>query len=75
MLVLTPRCSQQPPPPSLPEEETDEEKGLRRLFELLAGDVRNTEASHRLPSVTLLVFFKGPIFCEIDFTEFYSVFF
>ncbi|XP_075871755.1 calpain-9 [Nelusetta ayraudi] len=27
-----------PPPPSLPEEETEEEKGLRRLFEQLAGD-------------------------------------
>ncbi|XP_076585434.1 calpain-9 [Chaetodon auriga] len=26
-----------PPPPSLPEEESDEEKGLRRLFEQLAG--------------------------------------
>ncbi|KAK9540819.1 hypothetical protein VZT92_003245 [Zoarces viviparus] len=27
-----------PPPPSEPEDETDEEKGLRRLFEQLAGD-------------------------------------
>ncbi|KAM9362469.1 calpain-9 [Symphorus nematophorus] len=27
-----------PPPPSLPEEESDEEKGLRRLFDQLAGD-------------------------------------
>ncbi|XP_033480986.2 calpain-9 [Epinephelus lanceolatus] len=27
-----------PAPPSAPEEETDEEKGLRRLFEQLAGD-------------------------------------
>ncbi|KAM9793031.1 calpain-9 [Neosynchiropus ocellatus] len=27
-----------PPPPSLPEEESDEEKGLRRLFEQLAGE-------------------------------------
>ncbi|XP_075947887.1 calpain-9 [Anarhichas minor] len=27
-----------PPPPSAPEDETDEEKGLRRLFEQLAGD-------------------------------------
>uniref|UniRef100_A0A667Z4D4 Calpain 9 n=1 Tax=Myripristis murdjan TaxID=586833 RepID=A0A667Z4D4_9TELE len=26
-----------PPPPSLPEEETEEERGLRRLFEQLAG--------------------------------------
>uniref|UniRef100_A0A8C5NAF4 Calpain 9 n=1 Tax=Gouania willdenowi TaxID=441366 RepID=A0A8C5NAF4_GOUWI len=29
-----------PPPPSEPEDETDEEKGLRRLFDKLAGDVR-----------------------------------
>lgn len=29
----------QPPQPSLPEEETDEERGLRRLFEQLAGAV------------------------------------
>jgi len=28
--------------PSSPEEETDEEKGLRRLFEQLAGAVRNS---------------------------------
>ncbi|KAM8878694.1 calpain-9 [Spinachia spinachia] len=27
-----------PPPPSAPEDESDEEKGLRRLFEQLAGD-------------------------------------
>ncbi|KAM6941231.1 calpain-9 [Lycodopsis pacificus] len=27
-----------PPPPSAPEDETDEEKGLRRLFDQLAGD-------------------------------------
>uniref|UniRef100_G3Q8A6 Calpain 9 n=1 Tax=Gasterosteus aculeatus aculeatus TaxID=481459 RepID=G3Q8A6_GASAC len=30
----------EPPPPSAPEDESDEEKGLRRLFEQLAGDVR-----------------------------------
>ena len=29
----------QPPMPSLPEEESDEEKGLRRLFDQLAGSV------------------------------------
>uniref|UniRef100_H3CLD3 Calpain 9 n=1 Tax=Tetraodon nigroviridis TaxID=99883 RepID=H3CLD3_TETNG len=28
----------EPPPPSLPEEESDEEKGLRRLFDQLAGE-------------------------------------
>uniref|UniRef100_A0A4W6G7C3 Calpain 9 n=1 Tax=Lates calcarifer TaxID=8187 RepID=A0A4W6G7C3_LATCA len=31
-----------PAPPSPPEEETDEEKGLRRLFDQLAGSVRKT---------------------------------
>ncbi len=30
-----------PPKPNPPEEETDEEKGLRRLFEQIAGSVRN----------------------------------
>lgn len=40
LLVLTECVCSQPPPPSLPEEETDEEKGLRRLFNQLAGDVR-----------------------------------
>lgn len=29
----------QPPPPSAPKDETDEEKGLRRLFDQLAGSV------------------------------------
>uniref|UniRef100_A0A8C8JVP2 Calpain 9 n=1 Tax=Oncorhynchus tshawytscha TaxID=74940 RepID=A0A8C8JVP2_ONCTS len=31
-----------PPMPSLPEEETDEEKGLRRMFEKIAGSVDNS---------------------------------
>lgn len=30
-----------PPKPNPPAEETDEEKGLRRLFEQIAGSVRN----------------------------------
>uniref|UniRef100_A0A8D3CE68 Calpain 9 n=1 Tax=Scophthalmus maximus TaxID=52904 RepID=A0A8D3CE68_SCOMX len=34
-----------PPMPSEPDEETDEERGLRRLFEQLAGEVRVTAAS------------------------------
>uniref|UniRef100_A0A674PGD8 Calpain 9 n=1 Tax=Takifugu rubripes TaxID=31033 RepID=A0A674PGD8_TAKRU len=39
----------EPPPPSLPEEETDEEKGLRRLFEQLAGEVsKSFHVSHLL---------------------------
>ena len=33
-------CVFQPPMPSLPEDESDEEKGLRRLFEKIAGSVR-----------------------------------
>lgn len=40
LLMLTECVCSQPPPPSLPEEESDEEKGLRRLFDQLAGDVR-----------------------------------
>uniref|UniRef100_A0A8C9YZA0 Calpain 9 n=1 Tax=Sander lucioperca TaxID=283035 RepID=A0A8C9YZA0_SANLU len=37
-----------PPMPSAPEEETDEEKGLRRLFDQLAGDVRKHFGKKRL---------------------------
>uniref|UniRef100_A0A3Q4BTE5 Uncharacterized protein n=1 Tax=Mola mola TaxID=94237 RepID=A0A3Q4BTE5_MOLML len=45
-----------PPPPSLPEEETDEEKFLRRLFEQLAGEVRKTAA---FPSARKEIKFEG----------------
>uniref|UniRef100_A0A3B3DLR0 Calpain 9 n=1 Tax=Oryzias melastigma TaxID=30732 RepID=A0A3B3DLR0_ORYME len=38
----------QPPMPSPPEEETDEERGLRRLFDQLAGDVRGSARGHFL---------------------------
>uniref|UniRef100_A0A7N8Y3P0 Calpain 9 n=1 Tax=Mastacembelus armatus TaxID=205130 RepID=A0A7N8Y3P0_9TELE len=40
LLVLMLCCLHQPPMPSAPEEESSEEKGLRRLFDQLAGDVR-----------------------------------
>lgn len=33
-----------PPKPNPPEEETDEEKGLRRLFEQVAGSVRKQKS-------------------------------
>ncbi|XP_029988510.1 calpain-9 [Sphaeramia orbicularis] len=43
-----------PPPPSLPEEETEEEKGLRRLFDQLAGSdqaISVRELQHMLNGV------------------------
>lgn len=40
--------SVKPPLPNPPEEETDEEKGLRRLFEQVAGSVRHNPQSNIL---------------------------
>uniref|UniRef100_A0AAQ6AKU0 Calpain 9 n=1 Tax=Amphiprion ocellaris TaxID=80972 RepID=A0AAQ6AKU0_AMPOC len=40
LLMLCYACLFQPPMPTQPEEETDEEKGLRRLFNQLSGEVK-----------------------------------
>lgn len=40
--------------PTLPEKETDEEKGLRKLFEQIAGSVRQQTCSKDLPFFELL---------------------
>uniref|UniRef100_A0A8C7YXI4 Calpain 9 n=1 Tax=Oryzias sinensis TaxID=183150 RepID=A0A8C7YXI4_9TELE len=41
-----------PPMPTAPEEETDEEKSLRRLFDQLAGDVRDQNQNFPPPRIS-----------------------
>uniref|UniRef100_A0A3Q3X1P9 Uncharacterized protein n=1 Tax=Mola mola TaxID=94237 RepID=A0A3Q3X1P9_MOLML len=54
-----------PPPPSLPEEETDEEKFLRRLFEQLAGEVRKTSLTEiQVDNSGMLEFQEFKVFWE-----------
>uniref|UniRef100_A0A4W6G6G3 Calpain 9 n=1 Tax=Lates calcarifer TaxID=8187 RepID=A0A4W6G6G3_LATCA len=57
-----------PAPPSPPEEETDEEKGLRRLFDQLAGSVRKTPASppskNQVDNTGMLEFQEFKVFWE-----------
>uniref|UniRef100_A0A7N6C0R3 Calpain 9 n=1 Tax=Anabas testudineus TaxID=64144 RepID=A0A7N6C0R3_ANATE len=43
LFLLTLCCFFQPPIPNPPQAETNEEKGLRKLFEQLAGDVRKQQ--------------------------------
>uniref|UniRef100_A0A4W5PZW8 Calpain 9 n=1 Tax=Hucho hucho TaxID=62062 RepID=A0A4W5PZW8_9TELE len=52
-----------PPMPSLPEEETDEEKGLRRMFEKIAGSMLfisyDTDRSGKMSSYELRIALKA----------------
>uniref|UniRef100_A0AAQ5Z4E3 Calpain 9 n=1 Tax=Amphiprion ocellaris TaxID=80972 RepID=A0AAQ5Z4E3_AMPOC len=56
LLMLCYACLFQPPMPTQPEEETDEEKGLRRLFNQLSGEVK-ISIMDKLISKMLLKFF------------------
>uniref|UniRef100_A0A673Y728 Calpain 9 n=1 Tax=Salmo trutta TaxID=8032 RepID=A0A673Y728_SALTR len=59
------QCSLLPPPmPSLPEEETDEEKGLRRMFEKIAGSVICLDRSIQVDNSGQLEFQEFKVFWE-----------
>uniref|UniRef100_A0A9J7YB69 Calpain 9 n=1 Tax=Cyprinus carpio carpio TaxID=630221 RepID=A0A9J7YB69_CYPCA len=54
-----------PPKPNPPEEESDEEKGLRRLFEQIAGSVRNTKPQSTVSCRESLTFTQRPVISQV----------
>uniref|UniRef100_A0A8C1NFF9 Calpain 9 n=1 Tax=Cyprinus carpio TaxID=7962 RepID=A0A8C1NFF9_CYPCA len=54
-----------PPKPNPPEEESDEEKGLRRLFEQIAGSVRNTKPQSAVSCRESLTFTQRPVISQV----------
>uniref|UniRef100_A0A8C2IUV0 Calpain 9 n=1 Tax=Cyprinus carpio TaxID=7962 RepID=A0A8C2IUV0_CYPCA len=63
-----------PPKPNPPEEESDEEKGLRRLFEQIAGSVRNTKRQSAVSCRESLTFTQRPVISQVATQHLTTVF-